>query len=539
MFVKSTRSKNHTYLSIVETYREEDKVKHRTLLQLGRQDVLKEDKTIERLISSLVKYTDKNHEAGLGGIEEVEELSRHRWGAVAVYQKLWGLLGVEEILNSSCRSKKRQFDLSSVVLAIVVGRLVAPSSKLRVYQRQDDYQGLARVELQHLYRALDVLADGKDKIETGLYEQQKTLFSLKVEVVFYDVTTLYFESVRANELKDFGYSKDAKFGEVQVVVGFIVDGEGRPIGFDFFPGNTFEGHTLEAALVKLKQRYAIKRVVVVADRGINSKLNLHKIKEMGFDYVVGSRLRSLPKIQQGEVLDLKTYQKLGESDILYKIINHSNVVKIPSNTKDSKTEKIELEERIICTWSKKRAEKDKKDRLRLVEKAQELINKPNTLKAKRGARKYIESSDSSALALDASWDGLYGIQTSDPNMSVTEILDAYHTLWRIEESFRLLKSTLETRPVFHWTEKRIIGHLVTCFLAFLLERTLEVLLRQNQIEHSPTKIRDALETLQVSVLNINSQKFFLPSKPSKLAKEICKACNIKIPKTASSAPFLF
>jgi transposase len=286
MFIKSTRSKNHTYLSIVETYREEDKVKHRTLLQLGRQDVLKEDKTIEKLISSLVRYTDKNHGGGLGSIEEIEELSRHRWGAIAIYKKLWELLGVKEILNSSCRSKKRQFDLNNVVLSIVVGRLVAPSSKLRVYQRQDDYLGLDEVELQHLYRALDVLADGKDKIETGLYEHQKTLFSLKVEVVFYDVTTLYFESVKANELKDFGYSKDAKFGEVQVVVGLIVDGEGRPIGFDVFPGNTFEGHTLEAALVKLKQRYSIKRVVVVADRGINSKLNLHKIKEMGFDYVV-------------------------------------------------------------------------------------------------------------------------------------------------------------------------------------------------------------------------------------------------------------
>lgn len=147
---------------------------------------------------------------------------------------------------------------------------------------------------------------------------------MQVDVVFYDVTTFSFESVRKDSLRDFGFSKDAKFKEVQVVMGLLIDREGRPIGYDLFPGNTFEGKTLDVALLKLEKRFGIRRVIIVADRGINSKINLKKIRDKGYDYILASRIKNMKKdIRQKIFKD--DYQEMGE--ISYKVISYINKIK--------------------------------------------------------------------------------------------------------------------------------------------------------------------------------------------------------------------
>ena len=439
------------------------------------------------------------------------------------------------LLEKALIGKKVEFNFSQAVFTIVIDRLLSPGSKLKTYETQKKYANLEEVSLQHLYRSLDILCEYKDKLEEELFNKNRNLFNMKVDVVFYDVTTFYFESIRSNNLKDFGYGKDGKFNEVQVLFGLLIDQEGRPIGFDVFPGNTYEGKTIDNFLSNMKKKFCINKVIIVADRGINTGLNLKSIKDCGYDYIVGSRIKNLNKSLKNEVLDKNGYIRLhnneNENDSIfeYKIINNEKKVK------DENKETIVINDKIICTWSSKRAKKDKRDRLRMIEKAQNIILKKEPINVKRGAKKYINvtlsdnpSLDNEKIYEDEKWDGFYGIQTSC-ELSVNEVLQAYHSLWRIEESFRILKTTLETRPMFHWTEKRIKGHLVTSFISFLLERTLEIKLKTNKIDCSPEKIRESLNELQLSELTIQNEKYYLKSTSNVLSKKILRVLRIKSP----------
>ena len=197
-----------------------------------------------------------------------------------------------------------------------------------------------------------------------------------------------------------------------------------------------------------------------------------------------------------------------------------------------------LDEQLHCTWDSKRAEKDKKDRKRLIAKAEAIIASGGDGKDKRGAKKYIKSSknnknltlDDAKIFDEEKWDGFYGIQTSKKDMSTEEVLAAYKRLWKIEESFRILKSSLQARPMFHWSEKRIRGHLVICFIAFLLQRSLELILIEKQYEHSPDKVRDAIDEMELSIVKIEDQKMYLCSKLHGLSCDILHALKIAIPK---------
>lgn len=548
MFLKKRKHGSKTYLSISESYWENGKAKQRTIASLGWAEKLKKEGHLSSLVQSLVEIQQDKVKTthNLVNVYELEEKDRLNWGAVNVYRTLWDRYDLELILRCAFRQKRIGFDAPQSIFNIIVDRLLHPSSKLKVFKRQTRHMGLKPVALQHLYRCLDLLADQKEKIEDQLFFKNRDLFSLNIDIVFYDVTTLHFESVKVNSLKNFGYSKDGKFKEVQVVVGLLIDPEGIPIGFDVYPGNTFEGHTLEKVLTKLKKRFNIRHVIIVADRGINSKINLKSIKDMGFDYVVGCRLKTLAKDIQKEVLDIDSYKDLPihtsieEEQFVLKIkeLAYKNELIYPDPQSPKKKKRERLIERLICTWSSKRAEKDKKDRQRLTEKALKLLENPSQLKYTRGAKKYISSItdpnpalDTEKIKKDQQWDGFYGIQCSHSKISPQEIMDAYKTLWKIEESFGIFKTTLQARPVFHWTEKRIRGHLVCCFIAFLLERTLEIKLKENKISHSVEKIREALQQLEASLVSVDNEEYYLRSSVSGLAREILTTLKIKMPRS--------
>lgn len=537
MFLKKTRSKNHTYLSIVETYREEEQVKHRTLAMLGRLDQLQANKQLERLVDGIERMcAERKHLKR----EDFEEIDRLNWGANKVYRALWDSFDLDSVLQKIKASKRLKYNLSETTFIEVVSRLLSPCSKLKLYEAQSKLIGIQPAKLHELYRVLDVLADAQETIEQHVFEKSKDLFNYKVDVVFYDVTTLYFESVDADTLRDFGYSKDCKFGEVQVVLGLLITPNGMPIGFNVFKGNTFEGKTLKDALDKLKTRFSINRVIIVADRGMSSKINLKQIKESGFDYLVGSRLKTFSNSMKNQVLDKSLYQPLFKKDdyeVLASSFDFKNVVTYQEA--DGSKRKQTLNEKVYCTWDSKRATKDAKDRERLVEKAREIVESGGPLESKRGAKRYIDSKTTTgAISLceekikaDAEWDGFYGIQSSRTDLSIQEVTDAYRGLWKIEESFRILKTTLQARPVFHWTENRIKGHLVVCFIAFLLERSLELMLMEANIEHSPEKIRSAVSAMQLSVVKVaEEQNMHLMAKLEGLSVDLLNLLKIKIPK---------
>jgi transposase len=321
-------------------------------------------------------------------------------------------------------------------------------------------------------------------------------------------------------------------------MGLLIDCEGRPIGYDLFPGNTFDGKTLDIALEKLKKRFSIRKVIIVADRGINSKINLKKIVDKKYSYVFASRLKNMKEDIKQEIFSEDGYRDLGE--IRYKVIDYINKVKV-----DNKT--YELSEKLIITYSPKRAKKDRADRERLIEKAKSLLENKSRIKAssKRGGKKYLKEIggssdrdwvlDEGAILKDQMFDGYYGIQTNEKHLKPEDILDVYKNLWKIEESFRIMKSSLEVRPVFHWTEPRIKGHFVICFLAFLLERTLEFKLKKAGVSASVEKIREALNSMNFAEVEIEKKKFFIKTRVEDPGNKILRVLRIKPPKNVTPA----
>ena len=205
----------------------------------------------------------------------------------------------------------------------------------------------------------------------------------------------------------------------------------------------------------------------------------------------------------------------------------------------NKNKGYEIKENLIVTYSNERALLDKKKREKLVKKAQEYTDKPSLIKAsnKRGGKKYIKetgnccfSLDEESISKDEAFDGYYALQTNELGLSPKEIINAYHNLWKIEESFRIMKSTMEVRPIFHWTEKRIKGHFVVCFLSFLLERTLEFKLKEKTIGFSSEKIKEALNSLNFAKVELRDKQYLIKTKSPKLATDILTAFRIKHPK---------
>ena len=452
-----------------------------------------------------------------------------------VYRRLWDKIDMDGLVKRILKNRKLKFDFANVLYLLLIDRLLCARSKLATFLGQDRYLNIAQVEQHHLYRLLDVLADSKEQIERFLFLKQRNLFNMQVDVVFYDLTTFHFESVRADELKDFGFSKAGKFNEVQVVLGLLVDKQGCPIGFDLYPGNTFEGNTLIDALEKLKERFQIRRLVFVADKGLNSARNLNLIRQAGYEYIVSCPLKTQRKAVIDQILNQEGYTntfdtQTGALTFKYKWLAHQVCYK------DQGKPKVEFEDRLLVSWSAPRAERDWKNRERHVEKARKMIEDKQFKQSKKGAARYIRTSgdqcleglDEDKVARDAQWDGYYGIQTNSA-LDHTTIMDNYSLLWKIEDSFRVLKSTMNTRPVFHWTPKRIKGHFVLCFIAFLLERNMEIKLRNNQIELSPEKLKAVLNSLEISLVKLNGDQYYLKGKPIVPAGRILKAFRIKSP----------
>src|SRR5690554_2355121 len=502
MYLKIVRAGKYEYIRLVESYRDGDKISHRVLLNLGRKDVIQGNPSFQRLAQRLAELSGAKHIAPT----ETSEGVLKNYGFV-VYRRLWELFGLHNLFAKLRQNHTRlQFDLNATSLLMVIQHLLGPRSKLSTFSHRHFYLGTPEMNLNHLYRTLDVLAEHKEEIEGYIFEKNRSLFNMSVDIVFYDVTTFHFESCRDDGFRDFGFSKANKINEVQIVMGLLVDSEGRPIGYELFPGNTMDSKTLEKSLDKLKERFTIRKVIIVADRGLNSKMNLGRIKAKGYDYIVASRLKKMSKTVLDQVFDPQGYTTSIDFEdedekvpFSYKVIDYTN------SFRNEAGKLTHLAEKLVITYSAKRARKDESDRIRLIEKARKLLTNPAKIKAsnKRGGKRFIQhksennqySLDEKAIAADKRFDGYYAIQTSLPDISAEEVVEAYHSLWKIEESIRIMKSTLEVRPIFHWTEKRIKGHFVLCFLAFLLERTLEYKLKTNGIMMSPNKIREALNSM--------------------------------------------
>ena len=539
MFIKTTKVNGYEYIKLVESYRDEkDVTRHNVLFNFGRSDLIKNNKSFINMVRRLCEIAEIGINDENAPVFDCSEAELLNYGYLA-YLKLWEQLGISNCLNTIQSKSKIEFSLNETAFLMAMQHLLSPKSKLATYENQERYYGLEEVDLHHMYRCLDKLGEAKETIENELFFENYTKTGQKIDVVFYDVTTFAFESVIVDELRNFGYSKACKFNEVQVVMGLLIDSNGLPIGYELFSGNTFDGKTMVKALDNIKKRFGINRVVIVADRGLNSKGNLNLIKQAGYGYIVASKIRGMTADIKDIIFDEQGYTAVSD-EFKYKIIPYTNTFM------DEEKNKYELTENLVVSYSQKRANKDRADRQRLIDKATKLLDKPEYITAnnKRGGKKYLKETskkqattydlDQLAIDKDSKFDGYYGIQTSEKEMTANEIIEAYHTLWKIEESFRVMKSTLEVRPIFHWKPERIHGHFVVCFLSFMLERKLEMMLNDAEIENSPTKIQEALNSMQLAKTTLNNEEMYIKAKNISLANNIFKILKIKLPQNINN-----
>lgn len=507
-FLRVEKKSSGTYLRILESYRDSaGKSTHRILYSLGKV----EDYTPEQLRRIGIKL----YELSGGEIKvllqgEVEELARYNYGYVQVFGKAMEHYGLVTLIKRIQRSSKIQFDLYNATLLMLLERLHDPCSKRSNWFNQKEYLGIDPTQLHYLYRTLDKLADNNRLIQRQIFQTGRDLFNQQLDVVFYDVTTLYFDSEIEVEgaLRQKGFSKDGKIGNTQILFCMLIDKGKCPIGYRIFKGDTFEGHTFEKALEDLKQEYQIDKIVIVADRGMLSKNNIQLVHERGFEFIIGERIKSLPKPVQKTLLDKSNYKHewvYTDND------DEQIVIQYTTLSYDGKT--------IIATYSHKRAKKDKADREQKLQTAQILLKQPSLIR-KKASRYYLTSTGNENYELnenkakaDEAYDGILAIATNASSLPHTVILEHYKQLYKIEHTFRTFKSHLEMRPMFHWNDKRIEGHICLCYIAYTLLNYVQRKLIAASNPISEKNLRAILDHMQVSLLQHNEEQIYLRSKP--------------------------
>jgi transposase len=457
-------------------------------------------------------------------LKNLHEQARVVTGIHEVYGQIYRDLGFDKVIKKPQRNLAANKNLFNIVMA----RIANPTSKRSSVMALEKDFGV-KLSLEGVYKMMDKLDDEAiEKIELQAYSNAQKILKEKINVVFYDCTTLYFESFTEDELKQNGYSKDMKFNQPQVLLGLISTSEGLPIGYGLYAGSQYEGTTLQDATEKLKEKYDVDKVVVVADSGLLSQENQDNLEEEGLDYILGARIKNMSKKIEKQILDKSKYRKITDE-------GNEEILEI----------ELSQDKRLIVTYSPKRAEKDKHDREKAVKKLKEKIGKsknPASLISNYGYKKYLKIKGETRVELDkvklanaAAWDGLHGIITNKKDITAKEVLDYYHQLWQIEENFRISKHDLRIRPIYHWTPKRVKAHIAISFMALVCVRHLEYRVKRQYKKLSPEVIKNELLHSQCSILKdiSTNKKYCLPSKTTRELKKIYQTVGKKI----DSVPF--
>lgn len=458
-------------------------------------------------------------------LKDIKEEKRITVGIHEFYGGLFDEIGFHRVVENPARKKASVKLLREMVMA----RIASPASKRQSVEMLEREYGV-KADVNAVYRAMDYLdEEAIEKIGKLAYEHTTGLIGAPVDVVFYDCTTLYFESFKEDELKQNGYSKDGKFNQAQVLLAIIVTKLGLPLGYGLFEGSTFEGDTLRIALEKLKKRYQVDKVVFVADAALLSKNNIGLLEGDGQEFILGGRIKNMSVEITKKILDKDAYKPL------YDGLGQDKAEEITFR-------EIMLEEgkyRLIVTHSPTRAAKDRHDREKAIEQLSKRIGRsknPKSLLSNYGYKKFIKLEGEATLVKDQEkikeaerWDGLHGIYTNIKDHVAVELLIQYKGLWQVEETFRISKHDLSMRPIFHWTPRRIKAHIALCFMALVCVRTAEYRVALQYKKLSPQAIRRALLDLEVSILRDHktNKVYALPSRAAQDAKKIYQIMGLR------------
>jgi len=491
MFVKATRvtsgGRQLTYLQLVESYRDGGRVRQRVIAKLGREDELDRD-AIERLVRSLAKYADVDVGAG-NVLDEVELLPGLAFGHVHALQHVWNELSLGDIVRDLAAGRRFQFDVVNVIKAIVFQRVLDPGSERSLVRSflpsvfAPEFEG---IELQHAYRALQLLAEVGPELEARLTGVMTEKLFADASLVLFDTTSTYFEGAGPEELASFGFSRDKRGDRPQANLALLTSRAGLPLGHWLYPGKQSDVKSMAEASREFRTRLGLGSFVVVADRGMVSAANLQALQAEGIEYVIAERLRR--SSANAALARAGRYKRVSRN----------------LEVKEIKTEGIE---RVLVCRNLERAAEDARQRDAIVQQLTEKIAQGGVRdQLKNGARRYLKLEGATAeidlkkVHEDARFDGKWVLRTTT-SLPPEQLALAYRGLWRVEHAFRTLKTPLELRPLFHTSEAGIRGHVQACVLAYALVRIIEDRLDAANTDLNAKEALQDLARIQCAPLN--------------------------------------
>jgi hypothetical protein len=546
MYFRRKQSQGRIYLQIVESHRTGDQVRQRVIATLGRLDELEASGQLDRLLRSGARFVQQSMVLDAARTGEVPAITVRRIGPALLFERLWAETGCQSVITALARRRGHRFRLERAVFLTVLHRLMRGGSDLAADRWREEYRiaGSEDLDLHHLYRAMAWLGEelpadqqdgatrfaprcSKDLIEEHLFARRRDLFS-RLDLVFMDTTSLYFEGLGGQSIGQYGYSKDHRPDLRQMILVVLIDGDGRPVCSEMWPGNTADVTSLVPVIDRLRRRFAIGRVCVVADRGMISAETIAALEQRGLLYILGVRERTDKLVRDVVLNDAAPFipliiEKRGrDTDYSAKAVTLGGV-------------------RYIVCINHQEAAKDAADRTAILTALERQLRRGDkALVGNTGFRRFLKTVGDGHFAIDhskadedARFDGVFVLRTNTDLNPLAAML-RYKQLWAVEQTFRTAKHLLATRPIFHKLDQTIRGHVFCSFLALVLKAELEARIAALGQNASWPAIIANIDALTETDVEQDGKRFLLRSTPRIAAGLALRAAGVALPPTVQA-----
>ena len=547
MFVREKRIGPYTYIYLVETVREDGKTKQRIIHTLGRKEDVEQRGDLDRLARSIARLAQRSMVLSLLEEGGVPQLSCKRIGPPLLFERLWRDTLCRDVIEQLLIPRGFEFPVERAVFLTVLHRLMLSGSDRACEQWRADYRiaGIDMLQLHHLYRAMAWLGEElpeaeqngrtraprcvKDLVEEELFARRRNLFT-DLSVVFLDTTSLYFEGQGGETLGELGYSKDYRPHLNQMILGVVIDQQGRPVCSEMWPGDTADVTTLIPVIDRLRSRFAIGRICVVADRGMISDTTIAALESRGLEYILGVRERSSKEVREVVLADQTPSVPL--------VIPRKGR---PDTELEAKAVVMGDRRYIVCRNLNEAREDAKTREAVLVALRSKLRQGDKTLVGNSAYRRYLKTPDEkhftideARVADDARYDGLYVLRTNTRLDPLSAML-RYRDLLVVERLFQTTKDLLATRPIYHQTDAGIRGHVFCSFLALVLRKELEERLSGVQPKPEWKQLLADLDRLQEVEAEQDGKRFILRTPVTGVAGKVFQAVGVALPPNIRAA----
>ena len=547
MFARDKRIGPYTYVYLVENVREEGRTKQRIIANLGRKEVVVARGDLDRLARSVARLAQRSMVLSLVEGEAPPNARCRRIGPALLFERLWHEVGCRAVLEELAAGRQFEFAAERAVFLTVLHRLFVSGSDRAAEKWRADYriEGTEALQLHHLYRAMawlgEPLADQagaselaprcrKDLVEEELFARRRDLFA-ELSVVFMDTTSLSFEGRGGEELGRRGHSKDYRPDLHQMIVGLVMDQDGRPLCCELWPGNTADVTTLLPVVDRLRARFGVGRICVVADRGMISAQTIAALEERKLEYVLGVRERSSAEVRSTVIDD--------QTPLVPLVVPRAS-----GDLTELEAKQVKIGDRryIVCR-NLAEARRDAEQRNAILDGLRaKLAQGDKALVGNSGFRRYLKTVsvehfaiDETRVAEDARFDGLYVLRTNT-KLTPLQVMLRYRDLLRVEQLFRQAKAVLATRPIYHSSDMAIRGHVFCSFLALLLAKELEDRLHRHGIAAEWGDVLRDLDRLQEIELEQDGKRFLLRTPTTGVAGKLFQAVGVALPPNLQELP---